>query len=168
MANQHHLDKPLVIDSSPFYHELQKTINQQPPPAIHQAAKKARQLEVAKLIQRYVKNIGIKFPVDLNDANVKDKGAILFATMYHIDPGLALLFLKKDTNLPPLLSPSSFPTKYTLFFNYFSIPHFDSKSAKDHAYLQMTKKFNRFNSLLLFTHTSKIAYLDQGPQYQTF
>ena len=62
--------------------------------------------------------------------------------MQQINPGLALLPLKKNSNLLPILSGPSFSTEFNLLCNYLAIPQFASKPAKVHAYLQTTKQFN--------------------------
>ena len=122
-----------------------------PPPAIHHFAKKQKQFEVTKSTDFYVNNISIKFPAGVNDVNIRNKAATLFATMQRVDPELILLPLKKsDSDLPVILSGSSFPTETHLLKHYFSIPSFASQSAKVHCYLQTSKRFSdiKFNNFV--------------------
>ena len=88
--------------------------HQRSPPAIHHAAKKAKHLEVFTLAELFVNNVSIRFPAGVDDDNIRGKGTTIFATMQRVDPGLILLPLKKGSDLPPILSSSSFPTKYNL------------------------------------------------------
>ena len=68
--------------------------------------------------------------------------ATLFARLQQVDPGLILLPLKKESELPVIVQSSSFPDEFHLLRNYLTIPAFTSKTAKVHCYLQSTKRFN--------------------------
>ena len=67
-----------------------------PPIVVHHAAKKNKQLQATKSAELYVNNLSIRFPVGVNDANIRDTAATLFATMQRVDTGLVLLSLKKE------------------------------------------------------------------------
>ena len=129
-----------------------------PPPAIHHSAKQTKQLDATNSTALYVNNVSIRFPAGINDANLRNKAATFFATMQRVDPSLALLPLKKEeSDLPVILSGSSFPTEFRLSQNYFTIPAFTSKLAKIHCYLQTTKRFRvvKFNN---FVHSHLWKY----------
>lgn len=128
--------------------QMQQSLQlQRPPPAIHQFPKRQKTLDAAKTTSYTVHNVSIKFSTAMtNDFNVRNKAAALFATMQQVDPSLAVLPLQ-DKALPPLLSGPLFPTEKSAFSMYFTVPTFDSRSAKVHVYMQTTARFNwiKFN-----------------------
>ena len=137
--------------------KTRRLTNTRPPPAIHHLAKKQKQFESTKKTEIYVNNVSIKFPASVNDVNIRNKAATLFATMQQVDPTLTLLPLKKsEYELPVILRSSSFPTETQLLKHYFSIPSFASKSAKVHCYLQTSKRFSdiKFNNFV-YSHLQK-------------
>ena len=137
--------------------------NVRPSPAIHHSAKKPKHLEASKSTELYVNNVSVRFPTGVNDSNIRDKMATLFARLQRVDPGLVLLPLKKEkTDLPVIVQSSSFPDEFHLLRNYITIPAFTSKTAKVHCYLQSTKRFAdiKHNTFILPHLKEKGIWLD--------
>ena len=87
-------------------------------------------------------DVSIHFPTGVHDSNLHNKAVSLFATMQCIDPSIALLPLT-NRELPTLLSGPSFLREFDLLKSYFTILHFESKSAKIYAYFKSTMKLNK-------------------------
>ena len=139
-----------------------KITNIRPPPTMHHAGKKAKQLEGTKSAELFLKNINIPFPAGVNNANIRDEAITIFATMQRVNPRLALLPLKEKLEPSAILSGSLLPTEFHLLKNYLRIPAFESKSTKVHVYLQTTKRFNevRFNPFVYaYRHTIQLLKL---------
>ena len=145
--------------------------NARPTSAIYHSAKKPKHFEASKSTELYVNNVSVKLPTGVNDSNIRDKMATLFARLQRVDPGLVLLPLKKEmTDLPVVVHSSSFPDEFYLLRNCLTIPAFTTKTAKVHCYLQSTKPFNdiKHNNFILphlkekgiWTDSHNIASLD--------
>ena len=139
------------------------TKHTRPPPAAPYDAKRTKHSEATTSTELFVNNVSIRFPTGVTDSNIRDKMAILFATLQRVDPSLVLLPLKKeDTDLPALLSSSSFPSEVHLLRNYLTIPVFSSKTAKVHCYLQSTMRFSaiKFTPFILAYIKKRGSWMD--------
>ena len=78
------------------------------PPAKHQYATKAKHLNATKSIEVQVNKTSLRFPIGINDANLREKTASFFSTMQKIDPAL-FRFPLKDREILSILSGPSLP-----------------------------------------------------------